>query len=253
MTLYLHKPTHSLAPPTVYLFAAICLQVLVGGARFVHLVYRNVKRKRSLSRAIIQPIYYTTSLGEKITVSDAVHLHVRLSREWAHRAGQYVYLCVPGVSRTSFLQLHPLYVAWWYREGGFDYAVFIVKKYQGFTRQLVECRSNDSDTTGHFTALIKGPYGRELKLDLYGTVLLFATGIGIAGQLSYVSQLLRDYQSYETKTRRIALFWQVRSQGQCLNPKHTCTVANETLVHLAYVADQMQELLKQDTGRVSYL
>ncbi|KAI6365117.1 hypothetical protein MCOR25_005510 [Pyricularia grisea] len=148
-------------------------------------------------------------------------------------SGQYVYLCVPGVSRTSFSQLHPFYVAWWYREGEFDYAVFIIKKYTGFTKLLVECNPEDRGTNGHLTALIEGPYGKELELDLYGTVLLFATGIGIAGQLSYVSQLLRDYRSCETKTRRIALFWQVRSE-----------------VHLAYVADRMQELLSQDKDRV---
>lgn len=158
---------------------------------------------------------------------------MRLSRGWHHRAGQYVYLCVPGVSRTSFLQLHPFYVAWWYREGEFDYTVFIIEKYTGFTKFLVECSSRDRRAHEHLTALIEGPYGKELELDLYGTVLLFATGIGIAGQLSYVSQLLQDYRSCETKTKRIALFWQVRPE-----------------VHLAYVADRMQELLSQDKDRV---
>lgn len=169
-------------------------------------------------RATIQPINYTTPSGERIPVLNAVHLHVRLSRGWHHRAGQYVYLCVPGVSRTSFLQLHPFYVAWWYREGEFDYTVFIIEKYTGFTKFLVECSSRDRRAHEHLTALIEGPYGKELELDLYGTVLLFATGIGIAGQLSYVSQLLQDYRSCETKTKRIALFWQVRPEGKLTSP-----------------------------------
>jgi hypothetical protein len=35
-------------------------------------------------------------------------------------------------------------------------------------------------------AVIEGLYRNELNLELYGTVLLFAIGIGIAGQLLYV-------------------------------------------------------------------
>ena len=61
-------------------------------------------------------------------------------------------------------------------------------------------------------AVIKGPYGKELKLDLYGTVLLFATGIGIASQLPYVKKPLKGYRNCEVKTRRIALFWEVESK-----------------------------------------
>ncbi|KAB2099591.1 hypothetical protein AG0111_0g12058 [Alternaria gaisen] len=82
-------------------------------------------------------------------------------------------------------------------------------------------------------AVVEGPYGNELPLDSYGTVLLFATGIGIAGQLPYVTQLLEGYLNCKVKTRRIALFWEVESER-----------------HTAWVADRMQELLKQDTGRI---
>ena len=55
-------------------------------------------------------------------------------------------------------------------------------------------------------AIINGPYGKELSLGSYSTVLLFATGIRIAGQLPYVAQLLDGYHNCEVKTRRIALF-----------------------------------------------
>jgi hypothetical protein len=44
--------------------------------------------------------------------------------------------------------------------------------------------------------------------------LLFATGIGIAGQLPYVKQLLENFHNYDVKARRIALFWQVDSEGR---------------------------------------
>ncbi|KAH8749129.1 hypothetical protein F5883DRAFT_695428 [Diaporthe sp. PMI_573] len=79
--------------------------------------------------------------------------------------------------------------------------------------------------------VMTGPFGQEMDLGLFGTVLLFATGISIAAQLPYVSQLLTDYQADET--RRIALFWQVDSEAQT-----------------AWVADQMQYLLRLDVEKI---
>jgi len=43
-------------------------------------------------------------------------------------------------------------------------------------------------------AIVEGPYGKEIHLDEYGTVLLFATDIGIAGQL------LEDFNIYNAKS-----------------------------------------------------
>jgi NAD(P)H-flavin reductase len=63
-------------------------------------------------------------------------------------------------------------------------------------------------------AIVKGPYGKEIHLDEYGTVLLFVTGISIAGQLPYVKQLLKNFHNYDVKARRIVLFWQVDSEGR---------------------------------------
>ncbi|PVH68769.1 hypothetical protein DL98DRAFT_205439 [Cadophora sp. DSE1049] len=82
-------------------------------------------------------------------------------------------------------------------------------------------------------AIVEGPCGRELHLESYGTVLLFATGIGIAGQLPYVTQLLEGYHNYEVKGSRIALFWEMDSE-----------------LHSAWVGDMMKELLKKDTDKI---
>jgi hypothetical protein len=43
--------------------------------------------------------------------------------------------------------------------------------------------------------------------------LLFATGIGIAGQLPYLRQLLENFHNFDAKARRIALFWLVDFEG----------------------------------------
>ncbi|KAF4451421.1 FAD-binding domain-containing protein [Fusarium austroafricanum] len=233
ITLYLHIPNRITVPPAAYLLASSCLLVFIGCIRFVLVIYRNTGPGQFLNRSSVQLITFKTSTGESISVSDAIHLHIRLSRGWKHRAGQYVYICMPGVSLTSFSQLHPFYISWWYHDSGYDYAVIILQKQKGFTDRVFSHRGSDFKNGSALATVLEGPYGKELNLDSYGTVLLFATGIGIAGQLPYVTELLEGYNNYEVRTRRIALFWQVDSE-----------------IQTALVADRMQQLLKQDTDRI---
>jgi NAD(P)H-flavin reductase len=126
----------------------------------------------------------------------------------------------------------------------------VVQRQKGFTKNLVLHTNNDFDEGFEMRAVIEGPYGEELKLDSYGTVLLFATGIGIAGQLPYIERLLEGYRNCEVKTRRIALFWEVESECK---PYPSCARKQLiVLVQTAWVADRMQHLLnEQDSGRVS--
>lgn len=212
--IYLHSPSKNLlTSPTVYLVAAVCLQTLTAVLRFCQILYRNAKYGKPFGRAEIRTITFRRPQGGDIPVLDAVHVHVRLSRPWEPQAGQYVYLCIPGLSYTSFAQAHPFYVSWWYRDGeGNTVLVLIVQKRRGFTEKLFLHASNGLDGRSKMRAVIEGPYGKELDLESYGTVLLFATGIGIAGQLPYVTQLLEGYHNCEVKTRRIALFWELDSE-----------------------------------------
>ncbi|KAG8629835.1 hypothetical protein KVT40_001454 [Elsinoe batatas] len=54
---------------------------------------------------------------------------------------------------------------------------------------------------------IEGPYGGHEPLDSYGTVLLFAGGVGITHCLSYMKDLLTKYAEGTCSTRRILLVW----------------------------------------------
>ncbi|KAI9855644.1 MAG: hypothetical protein M1813_009690 [Trichoglossum hirsutum] len=232
VTVYLHGSSKNLlASPTVYLLAAVCLWALVIGLRFSQTLYRNINYGKPLNRATVRTITFKRQHMKDIPLSSAVHVHVRLSRPWKFRAGQYVYLCIPGVSHAAFAQSHPFYVSWWYRdEEGSDVIVFIIQKRRGFTKNLLLHANNDLDRHSEMRAIIEGPYGKEINLESYGTVLLFATDIGIAGQLPYVTQLLEGYHNCEVKTRRITLFWELDSE-----------------LHTAWVADMMKELLTRDT------
>jgi predicted ferric reductase len=214
--IYLHSPSKNfLASPPVYLLAAICVHILAASLRLGQILYRNVKYKAPLNRVTVQTIMYKTNLRD-IPLSDAVHVHIRLSRPWRPQAGQYVYLCIPGASHTSFLQSHPFFVAWWYRDDEGDVIVLIVEKRKGFTRNLFHHATNDIDLRSGMRAIVEGPYGKELDLESYDTVLLFATGMGIAGQLPYVTQLLERYHSCGITNRKIALFWELDSESKCL-------------------------------------
>jgi predicted ferric reductase len=221
--IFIHSPSkHIFTSPIVYLFAAICLQIFIAIFQFGHVLYRNVRYRKPLNRAEVRTIIYKRR-GEEgkgdVPLSDAFHVHIQLSRSWNHRAGEYVYLCIPGASRTSFMQSHPFYVSWWYRDaGGNDFVVLIVQKRAGFTKHLQGHAKSEREEPSKMRAIIEGPYGNVLDLKSYGTVLLFATGIGIAGQLPYVTRLLEGYHNCEVKTRRIALFWEVDSQCKASIP-----------------------------------
>ncbi|KAH8653957.1 hypothetical protein BGZ60DRAFT_386823 [Tricladium varicosporioides] len=231
--IYLHSTSKNLfKPPILYLFAAICLQISIGTLRFGQILYRNIKHRTPFNRATVRTITYKTGKGD-IPVSDAVHIYIRPSRPWRRQAGQYVYLSIPGVSHTSVVQSHPFFVSWWYRDAEGDVIVLIVEKRKGFTQNLFHHATNDLDQHNEMRAIIEGPYGKELDLKSYDTVILFATGIGIAGQLPYIAQLLDGYHNFGEKNRRVALFWELDSE-----------------MHSAWVADMMMELLKRDTDGI---
>lgn len=252
--LYSHFPGDPREPPTLYVLAAGILFVSSECVRLGHIVYRNKRFGKPLSRATVREITFKRPTGGDIPLSDAVHLHVPLSRSWTRRAGQYVYLRMPGVSLTSFAQLHPYYVAWWYSEDGHDYAVFILQKRRGFTDSLYR-KTESPKRPLDYSVWLEGPYGADLSLGSYGTVLLFATGIGIAGQLAYVSQLLQAYSNHESMTRTITLSWQLNSEGTRSNRpsfSRSTSLVNLCSVQTAWVADRMQQLLKQDVDKACF-
>jgi len=196
VAVWLHMwPRKLLVPPTIYLLVAACLWVSMHVLRVAHIIYRNLRLSRPFSRATIQ------------LLPDAALVHVKLSRPWSFQAGQYVYLCIPGVSPSALFQSHPFTVFWWYRDrDDNDIIVLIIEPRRGFTGDLVRRVGIE------MKAFIDGPYGKELDLGLYGTVLLFASGIGIAAQLPYVKQLLEGYHQCEIKTKRIALIWEMDAE-----------------------------------------
>lgn len=147
----------------------------------------------------------------------AVKLIFNLSRPWKLRAGQYIYLKVPGLGFRSSWQSLPLYLIWWEvgPEDGVVTVTVLMKVQTGFTRALY--------LTPHryLRVLVDGPYGGpRLKdqweeMQAYDSVTLLATDIGISGQLPYVRDLLRYFiaeQNGRGTRKRISLIWEVKEE-----------------------------------------
>ncbi|RMZ74086.1 ferric-chelate reductase [Pyrenophora seminiperda CCB06] len=81
----------------------------------------------------------------------------------------------------------------------------------GFTNRLLT-RSLVGAT--QLRAFVEGPYGHGFDLRDFGTVALFASGIGIVGHLAHIQELVHDYRQSETKTRDLLLVWHVDNKYQ---------------------------------------
>ncbi|KAF2213075.1 hypothetical protein CERZMDRAFT_39643 [Cercospora zeae-maydis SCOH1-5] len=91
----------------------------------------------------------------------------------------------------------------------------VVRAREGMTRKLYErLLKNDRQpiTTWGF---MEGPYGGHDSLSSYGTVILFAGGIGITHCIGYVHDLMSQYAAGMCSTRKILLVWSVPNT-ECL-------------------------------------
>lgn len=209
--IWLHIPSQEyLKPPKVYLLATFSLYGVVLAFRFIHVVYRNFRRDTPLNVAEITSTNVST---------DVVTLQLKLSRPWRFRPGQFLYFRSLTARDFAFLQNHPFYICSWDSDT-IDTVSLLVERRHGFTANLLPksvLRSSGSSRSEDSTmkAIIEGPFGGELSLESYGTVILFATGIGIAAQLSYIRNLLEGHQHRKVTAQRIALFWEIESEGTC--------------------------------------
>jgi predicted ferric reductase len=197
-SLWFHLPSASITQiPRLYLILAISIFALIKLIFFLKLLFLNVSTEL-ISTATIQQV------GE-----NGIEVRVTMPRPLRFRAGQFVFLSIP---RLALFQYHPFQVAWEYlsdkSDGGRQVIVIIIQPRHGFTSRL-----RLAVPFKRYTALVEGPYGNPTKLDQYGTVLLFATGIGIAGQLPYMNEQLRLYREWRTKTRRHVLYWEIDAEG----------------------------------------
>ena len=185
-----------------YLQVAIGLYGTLAAVRTVRLVWRTASRRSGMSRARIE------------RCDDAVVMTVDLARplDCRNLAGRYVYISTLGVSIFSIFQQHPFSIAWWSRSGKEAKSIsLLIKPQRGYTGWLTYGPLEKSHPV-----VIDGPYGRHIDTTQYRSVILFATGIGIAGQLSIVKETVERFSSRRTSTTRVVLVWAIDQEGRFL-------------------------------------
>lgn len=201
-TVWIHAGARRLnTTPTICLLIAACILTLTWCFWLVRVIYRNFRIGSKLPRATMQRD------GKIMIVS------VTVPRSWNFKAGQHVKLCIPGLSWCSFLQWHPFALSSYELINGNMVIRLMIRERKGFTALL----ANRANPDREMVALIDGPYGKQIQLRSYSTVLLFASGIGIAGLLLYAQQTLEEYYAQRTSCRRILLFWEVDDSTAYLN------------------------------------
>ena len=123
-------------------------------------------------------------------------------------AGQYINVWIPSVSFWSFLQSHPFVVTNW-ADGKQDTLELFIQPRRGLTRELFSHGTLNERVSVPRLALFSGPHGTSVPVGEYETVVMVATGFGIAAQLPYLRKLIHGYNTYNARTRRVHLVWQL--------------------------------------------
>jgi NAD(P)H-flavin reductase len=149
-------------------------------------------------------------------VNDTVKINLKLPRPIKFEPGQYICLWIPSIGFWAFLQSHPFTVTSWSKEKQ-DSVDLLIQPREGLTQRLLDYskRHRNSDQTDKVCpAFFTGPHGISASVGNYETVLMFATGFGIATQLPYLKKLIYGYNTCTNQTRRVHLVWQLETIGK---------------------------------------
>ena len=121
---------------------------------------------------------------------------------------------MPGLSSRSVVQSHPFVVASTTKhETGVEMKL-IIKPRRGWTLHLFQ-RALDFDRTAQsYAVLFSGPHGHSVPVLEYRIVILAASGSGILAQFPYLRRLIRGYDNFTSRTRRIRVVWQLDHIGR---------------------------------------
>jgi predicted ferric reductase len=140
-----------------------------------------------------------------------VKIRLQLPRPLIVEPGQYINLWLPSASFWAFTQAHPFMVMSWQDAPQETFDIFIQPR-RGFTRNVAGLASPLSQPVPRW-AMFGGPYGRNIAIGRYETVLLVANGAGIAALIPFLKKLIHGYHTRQAFTRRIHLVWQIHDLG----------------------------------------
>lgn len=200
-------------PAQALLLGALVCWIFERLAR-VYLIVRNNFGKRGITKAEIEAL-----------PGDALRVTLRTSRLWKFHPGQHIYLYIPSIGMWTS---HPFSLAW--SEESTDLAgekslpmarqdIFaaqtkstslIIRRRTGFTDTLYKKAEQSKSGPLVTNAYVEGPYGNQ-SFQSYGTVMLFAAGVGITHQVPHVRDLVAAYANGTAATRKVVLVWIIQS------------------------------------------
>lgn len=185
-------------------------------------VFRNFVFGRAFATAVVKPLSNQRKPGEldpeqamqvdvsnerEIDPEEIMQVDITIPRPWRVRAGQHIFISIPKLGILRGLRGHPFVITWWDRDITGLTVTLLIKSRTGFTRELRR------HVEKPLRVFVDGPFGIRHDFGDYGTVVMVATGIGIAGHIPYLKELISGYNSCEVKTRRILLIWE--TQREC--------------------------------------
>jgi len=189
-------------PAELFLRIGIYQWTIATAVHWIWFAFRNFAFGRPFATAVaVRP-----SDRGPFDPSNVLQVDITVPRPWRVEAGQFVFLSIPKFGIFTGLRGHPFMISWWERDLKGLTISLLVKSRAGFTAEL------DRHAGKHLLAFIDGPYGVRHDFGEYGTVVMFATGIGIAGHIPYIKDLISGYNNRTVKTQRIHVAWQIEEQ-----------------------------------------
>ena len=108
----------------------------------------------------------------------------------------------------------------------------LIRRRTGFTDILFKRAENAPNSKVTLRAIAEGPYGSLHSMDSYGTVLLFAGGVGITHHVPFVQRLVTGFAEGTVAARRVTLVWILQSPE-----------------HLEWIRPWMTQILSMDRRR----
>jgi NAD(P)H-flavin reductase len=128
-------------------------------------------------------------------------------------AGRYINLWIPSINFWSFLQTHPFTVVSWAATAQ-DTLDLLIEPRGGLTRELLY--HAERGYTINPIVMFSGPHGIDVAMDEYESVLMVASGFGIAALLPYLKKLIYGYNTRVGRARRIHVIWQISARGRLI-------------------------------------
>ncbi|KAF2122254.1 ferric reductase [Lophiotrema nucula] len=223
---YFHMAKHALPQlPWGYLFISfLAAEPLIRTTRILY--YNSSWRRRTWTKVIVEAL-----------PGEVSRITFELPSSWPANPGSFIHVYLP---RITLWSSHPFSVAWWSDDEhprlcseklpqsirdletsrGPSTVSCIIRARTGMTRSLYEKAGRSQTSSIQLWGAIEGPYGGYHSLDSYGTVILFAAGVGITHQISFVRHLLSGHNERTAAAQQILLVWSIQSTDmlECVKP-----------------------------------